>query len=676
MESSSKSIKKISITKRPYLVIRTSGQEKQIILEKSKYTLGRENADIIIDKKSVSRKHAELSENWGGYVLIDRKSNNGTFVNNKQITSDHQLRDNDKIRLGQINDPDPVVMIFYNPLSADFGSNGENTAKEGSSEISPESEKNLKSPKALKEIKDINAPIKQRSFLPANPLYRIVMIAGILFLAIGLYFIIKTLIIPDAFNMKISVINPKAQHPGGNIKIMGNNFFPDKSKYTIKFSGSEGIILNVTQKEIFAQIPKKTDPGEVVPELFYEGHLLKTPEITVLENPTIISVEPDILYCGEELTIRGKSFSSQMDENSVCIGDKDARMVSASHKEISAVLPEFEDIKPGEEMNAVLFVKSNLLTSNSIDIKIRKRPVIYISHDFFPENIKDRYILIRNQYIGLFALDSKGKFSTREDRTGSICDNLNSFFSQENRNIDIGYMNDSINLITDNIIVYSIRINSEDIQLYKELNPDAMLDSVKLAKWIAAVLKDYINVTVHNKPPEYTVLSSYGGRVLDYIYDNFNKRSGDFKGITENYISSLKPDYLKYLKEIGIKIPENYCDISGSYTGRAADNLISRPISTGYISIVLNIQPAGNKIIISHKMSLEKTEDSGVFSQEATRNIGTFRIHDLDVFEPYVSFSINLEGSSVRFNGTIMDNGIQGTFARSNKQTGKFVVKK
>lgn len=47
----------------------------------------------------VSRRHAELFWNGQAMVINDLNSNNGTFVNDKQITS-HQLADRDRIDIG------------------------------------------------------------------------------------------------------------------------------------------------------------------------------------------------------------------------------------------------------------------------------------------------------------------------------------------------------------------------------------------------------------------------------------------------------------------------------------------------------------------------------------------------------------------------------------------------
>ncbi len=63
-------------------------------------TFGRgDENDVVIADSSVSRLHAELRPEVGGYVLYDRGSSNGTLVNGVEITS-QQLRSGDQITIG------------------------------------------------------------------------------------------------------------------------------------------------------------------------------------------------------------------------------------------------------------------------------------------------------------------------------------------------------------------------------------------------------------------------------------------------------------------------------------------------------------------------------------------------------------------------------------------------
>jgi pSer/pThr/pTyr-binding forkhead associated (FHA) protein len=64
-------------------------------------SIGRDKTnDIVIDNLSVSTFHAKIESLGGRFVLVDLKSKNGTFVNQKLVSS-HWLIDGDIINIGK-----------------------------------------------------------------------------------------------------------------------------------------------------------------------------------------------------------------------------------------------------------------------------------------------------------------------------------------------------------------------------------------------------------------------------------------------------------------------------------------------------------------------------------------------------------------------------------------------
>src|SRR4051812_341194 len=80
----------------------TDPQGRRIVpLVKPLFTIGRRNAaDLQIANTDVSRDHAEITREGDLFLLRDRGSRYGTFVNGEQVT-ERTLRDGDKIRLGR-----------------------------------------------------------------------------------------------------------------------------------------------------------------------------------------------------------------------------------------------------------------------------------------------------------------------------------------------------------------------------------------------------------------------------------------------------------------------------------------------------------------------------------------------------------------------------------------------
>jgi hypothetical protein len=77
-------------------------------------TIGRDiSNDIVISDAEVSRHHARLVSQAGGYVLEDTGSTNGTFVNGQRLMGPHMLRPGEVILLGE------NISLEYVPLQYD-----------------------------------------------------------------------------------------------------------------------------------------------------------------------------------------------------------------------------------------------------------------------------------------------------------------------------------------------------------------------------------------------------------------------------------------------------------------------------------------------------------------------------------------------------------------------------
>jgi DNA-binding response OmpR family regulator len=73
-------------------------------------TIGRaaEN-DIVVTSRRVSREHARVRREGWRAVLEDLDSTNGTYLNDERLLSPTELRDRDRVAIGD------VVLIFHDP---------------------------------------------------------------------------------------------------------------------------------------------------------------------------------------------------------------------------------------------------------------------------------------------------------------------------------------------------------------------------------------------------------------------------------------------------------------------------------------------------------------------------------------------------------------------------------
>ena len=66
-------------------------------------------SNIVITSKRVSREHARIYRDGRRFFLQDLNSTNGTFLNDERLLAPAELRDGDRIMIGE------VVFIFHDP---------------------------------------------------------------------------------------------------------------------------------------------------------------------------------------------------------------------------------------------------------------------------------------------------------------------------------------------------------------------------------------------------------------------------------------------------------------------------------------------------------------------------------------------------------------------------------
>ena len=88
----------------------TDGQGQRVVpLNRLPFVIGRRTtADLQVSNTDVSREHAEISLDGDSYVLRDKASRFGTYVNGEPV-SERRLMHGDAIRLGH---RDGIEMVF------------------------------------------------------------------------------------------------------------------------------------------------------------------------------------------------------------------------------------------------------------------------------------------------------------------------------------------------------------------------------------------------------------------------------------------------------------------------------------------------------------------------------------------------------------------------------------
>ena len=93
------------------LHVSDSQGRRVVVLDRAQFLIGRRTAaDLQIVSTDVSREHAEIVQDEGRYLLRDRGSRYGTFVNGEQIT-ERTLAHGDRVRLGRTGGAEMVFLI-------------------------------------------------------------------------------------------------------------------------------------------------------------------------------------------------------------------------------------------------------------------------------------------------------------------------------------------------------------------------------------------------------------------------------------------------------------------------------------------------------------------------------------------------------------------------------------
>src|SRR3954469_6048516 len=95
----------------PRLVVADCLRKRIVNIDKPLFTIGRRSeTDLRLPGADISRVHAEISIENGGYVIRDKQSRFGTFVNGEKH-SEKVLAHGDQIRLGQAGDTEIVFFV-------------------------------------------------------------------------------------------------------------------------------------------------------------------------------------------------------------------------------------------------------------------------------------------------------------------------------------------------------------------------------------------------------------------------------------------------------------------------------------------------------------------------------------------------------------------------------------
>ncbi len=110
----------MSVQSARLIILYSKTANKTIMLGDDRFTIGRaDDNNLVLNDKTVSRYHAEITCLRTQYFLTDRESRNGTFVNDSRLEpgSSYHLADGDRIQVA-----DGASLVFRNELATQAAS--------------------------------------------------------------------------------------------------------------------------------------------------------------------------------------------------------------------------------------------------------------------------------------------------------------------------------------------------------------------------------------------------------------------------------------------------------------------------------------------------------------------------------------------------------------------------
>ncbi|MDO8643989.1 MAG: FHA domain-containing protein [bacterium] len=91
------------VTEKPTLIVSGKGKKPEIYqIDQKEIFVGRDDVNfVVLPDRAVSRRHFSIQQDGGAFFVTDLKSANGTFLNERKITTDEKniLRPGDKLRI-------------------------------------------------------------------------------------------------------------------------------------------------------------------------------------------------------------------------------------------------------------------------------------------------------------------------------------------------------------------------------------------------------------------------------------------------------------------------------------------------------------------------------------------------------------------------------------------------
>ena len=200
----------------------------------------------------------------------------------------------------------------------------------------------------------------------------------------------------------VSII-PVSGEIGSTVLISGNNFSSVLSENKVYFDDVEAKVVSSTPTRLTVTAPAHAE-GESQVSVSVKGQKLQGLKFSyVVLKPLelkIISISPSSAYVGDEVSILGENFSSELAEMSVKFDGVPATLKSSSNSEIKVTVPEHPrglvdvSVERGESKAKISFTYVELSIFSNLPTEGGEGTEVVISGEGFSEKLSDNKVYV------------------------------------------------------------------------------------------------------------------------------------------------------------------------------------------------------------------------------------------------------------------------------------------
>ncbi|MGJ5814497.1 beta strand repeat-containing protein [Paludibaculum fermentans] len=166
----------------------------------------------------------------------------------------------------------------------------------------------------------------------------------------------------------ISAIAPTSGAIGTAVTLSGSNFGATQGGSTVKFNGTNAVVISWSSTSIIAQVPAGATNGLV--SVSVNSSVAYSPQtftVTATAAPNITSITPSTGAIGTSVVITGTNFGASQGSSTVGFNGTAATAISWSNTSIVAVVP-------AGTINGTVVVRVNAVSSNPMPFSVGAAP--------------------------------------------------------------------------------------------------------------------------------------------------------------------------------------------------------------------------------------------------------------------------------------------------------------